>query len=192
MTCVALDVNPDWSPQVCFCELSQRKITKVIPLFLDGERQPEKNWLLLEQKCETDLYMIHSYDPMKILRVNKTTGLGEVVHMQKFFDLEKNCEVHGGAVVYLEDKNMYLIVVRLLKNSRYYGSIWIQMSTLFKVLSISEPFWFADWREYHPPHLIYEMCVSLVRQEKKLFASVSLGDTYQYIYEFSLEDVLAK
>jgi hypothetical protein len=176
---VCLDTNEKWQPEMCLARLDN-SLLELVPLSLEGDENPQKNWLFLDQ-TEYSMNMIHSYDPLQIVSVEKATGISKIIHLRKIFNIS-DFEVHGGACVYLENK--YLVLVRLVRNHDYCGSMWFMMNKQYKLLGLSPVFVFDKTFKY-------EMCMSLVQQKDSIFASVSFDDLYMYIYEFSLDSIVS-
>lgn len=73
-TCTTLDTNPSGEPQVSLCKLADQRLTnpilveKLIPLAGPNLTRCEKNWLPFVK--DSNLYMIYSYDPFVIYKLN--------------------------------------------------------------------------------------------------------------------------
>lgn len=187
MTGVLLDNNEHWMPQMCLCDIDRHnyKINKITVFDANnGEPKPEKNWLVLHA-TSTVLFMIHSYDPLRIMSVNIETGNSHVVHFQKIFNLD-NCDVHGGACVYLEEHKRYLVNIRIVNDHKYMFSYWVLLTEQYKMCGMSKAFVFSE--KTHDSY--YEMCMSLLVKNGFLYASVSIDDCDVFVYEFSLTEIL--
>jgi hypothetical protein len=155
-----------------------------------GEPKPEKNWLVLnanQHTSENILFMLYSYEPFRIMSVNISTGDCQVVHFQKVFHLD-NCEIHGGASIYLENERKYLVLVRILNEHVYIFSMWILLNEQYKVNGVSKTFTFSSRIQDDVP--LCEMCMSLVEKKGFLYASVSINNEEIYVYEFYLKDII--
>jgi hypothetical protein len=181
MSAVCLDTNENWQPEMCLCHIHDSSL-ELIPLLLQGDDSPQKNWLFLDQ-TEYSMNMIHSYNPLQIVSVEKTTGISKIIHLRKLFNIS-DFEVHGGACVYLEKEKIFLVLVRLSRNHVYCGSMWFIMNKQYKLLGLSPVFFFDKTFQY-------EMCMSLVPKNNSIFASVSFDDEHMYIYEFSLDSIFS-
>jgi len=203
MTGVLLDNSEYWIPEMCMCQFNRDnyQITKITVFNTNtGEPKPEKNWLVLSTSNvmnDNVLFMLYSYEPFRIMSVNVNTGECQVVHFQKIFNLD-NCEVHGGACVYLERERKYLVVVRIISNHKYMFSMWIMLNEQYKVCGTSKPFLFSDHggggdsNSKDKDVELYEMCMSLVEKKESLYASLSINDQEIYVYEFLLKDIISK
>jgi len=187
MTGVLLDNNENWLPEMCLCHIDRKtyKIEKITVFDANnGTPNAEKNWLVLHATSNI-LFMIHSYDPLRIMSVNIENGNSHVVHFQKIFNLD-NCDVHGGACVYLELKKKYLVNIRIVNDHQYAFSYWILLTEQYKLCGMSKAFVFSE--KVSDDH--YEMCMSLLVKNNFLYASVSMNDDEVYVYEFLLDDIL--
>lgn len=186
MSAVVLDSNNNWIPEMCLCtyDWESGKITKMM-CFTDEEMIPQKNWLALYENL-TMIHFLHSYSPLKVISVDKESGMIRTEHYQKIFNLE-GCEMHGGACVYLQSKKQFLLNVRVVQNHVYQYSLWLLFTQKYKIIGSSEPFTFF---ERNKDERKYEMCMSMVEKEDQLFASVSLSDQEVFIFTYSLNDIL--
>ena len=190
MTGVLLDNSEHWVPEMCLCNFDRvsHKINKIIVFNTNtnnDEPKPEKNWLVLNRNS-TKLFMLYSYDPLRVMSVDIETGDSHLVHFQKIFNLE-NCEVHGGGLIYLESERVYLVTVRVVNNSNYMFSMWLLLNEQYKMVGMSTGFLFSEPVDTKPR---YEMCMSLLEKNGKLYATVSLDDEEIYVYEFDLNMIL--
>jgi hypothetical protein len=194
MTGVLLDNSEHWIPEMCMCQFNRDnyQITKITVFNTSsGEPKPEKNWLVLNSSNvinDSILFMLYSYEPFRIMSVNVNTGSCQVVHFQKMFNLD-NCEVHGGACVYLERERKYLVVVRIISNHKYIFSMWLLLNEQYKICGTSKPFRFSDGSRDKEAEL-YEMCMSLVEKKEFLYVSISINDQEIYVYEYLLNDII--
>jgi len=192
MTGVLLDNTDQWVPEMCLCNFDRTtyKIDKMIVFNTDigdgGEKKPEKNWLVLNRNT-TKLFMLYSYDPLRVMSVDIETGDSRLIHFQKIFNLE-NCQVHGGGVVYIEKERKYLVNVRVVNDNKYQFSLWLLLNQQYKLTGMSEGFLFSNNESSNTPN--YEMCMSLIEKNDFIYASVSINDSEIFIYEFSLDDLL--
>jgi len=186
MSAVVLDNNNNWIPEMCICsyDWESGKITKMM-CFADEDMIPQKNWLALYENL-TMIHFLHSYNPLKVISVDKDSGLMRTEHYQKIFNLEE-CEMHGGACVYLQTKKQFLVNVRVVQNHLYQYSLWLLFSPKYKIIGSSEPFTFF---EREKKDHFYELCMSIVDKDNELYASVSLCDQDVFIVKYSLTDIL--
>jgi ribosomal protein S8 len=191
MTSVALDTNPDWIPEMCFCEISREEgmIKNVKPLKFDTtEKKPEKNWIVFKHlEKQNVIHMLHSYDPIKVISINTKEGHSQLISMKRIFKLT-NCEVHGGSCVYLPHLKQYLVIVRVIQDHKYIFSHWILFNELYTYLGISPAFRFEPTKKVEN----YEMCMGLIYREEDncLLCSVSINDKSVYIYGFNINMIL--
>jgi hypothetical protein len=196
MTGVLLDNSENWIPEMCMCKFNRDnyQISKIIVFNTSTSvPKPEKNWLVLNSSNtmnECTLFMLYSYEPFRIMSVNVNNGECQVVHFQKMFNLD-NCEVHGGACVYLERERKYLIVVRIISDHKYMFSMWILLNEQYKVCGTSKPFLFSEGG-INKNEELYEMCMSLVEKKDFLYVSLSINDQDIYVYEYLLNDIITK
>lgn len=182
-----LDSNDKWNPEMCLVEYdwSNGEIHRMI--FLQNQdNTPQKNWLVLNES-PTQLYVLHSYDPLKIISVDKENGHVHTVHYQKVFSLE-DCEMHGGGCVYISNIKKYLLCVRVVNKHIYQYSVWLLMTEKYKIVGTSEPFHFFYRQENTARH--YEMCMSVIEKNDMLILSVSLNDSETHILQYKLNDIL--
>lgn len=192
MTAVTLDTNDEWVPEMSLCNIDHHtgEIVKVQPLHfgsLDDEKNAEKNWLVLKYlERNGSIHLIHSYDPLRIVSVDITTGHSSLISMKRIFHLN-GCEIHGGACIYISHKKQYLVAVRVVQNHEYMFSHWILLNDLYTFVGISDRFFFENYTKGN-----YEMCMSLTmnENERNIYASVSLNDETVYVYDYLLEDIL--
>ena len=186
MTGVLLDNNENWIPEMCLChfDLHTGNINKIITL-RDGEDTPQKNWLALSNNT-TSIHFLHSYSPLKVVSVEKEEGMKHTIHFQKIFNLE-GCEMHGGACVHINQSNQFLVSVRVVQYHRYQFSLWLLFSDKYKVIGTSAPFKFFEKND-NDNH--YEMCMSLVKKENLIYASISVCDKDVYIVKYDLNEIL--
>lgn len=187
MSAVVLDSNNNWIPEMCICYYNWEtgKITKML-CFGENDLTPQKNWLALYENL-TMIHFLHSYSPLKVISVDKDSGMIRTEHYQKIFNLE-GCEMHGGACVYMENKKQFLVNVRVVQNHAYQYSLWLLFSQKYKIIGSSEPFTFFERKKEAD---FYEMCMSVVDKDDSLFASVSLCDQEVFILKYSLKDILS-
>jgi len=188
MSAVILDNNNHWIPEMCVChyDWESGKITKMM-CFPDEDMNPQKNWLALYENL-TMIHFLHSYNPLKVVSVEKDSGFMRTEHSQKIFNLEE-CEMHGGACVYLQSKKQFLVNVRVVQNHQYQYSLWLLFSQTYEMIGSSEPFTFFEKKKNGR---FYELCMSIISVEKddKLFASVSSCDQEVFIIQYSSTEVL--
>jgi len=187
-TAVTLDNNENWIPEVCLCkyDYSNGNI-EMIQVLKDEEYKPQKNWLFLNENISM-MYFIHSYNPMKIISIDKHSFEQRTIYFQKAFYFD-GCEMHGGACIYLEDLKKYLINVRVIENHVYGFSLWILLNEKYKLLGTSQPFTFLS-RSDNSSNNYYEMCMSLLKKNDILLCSISVCDKDVYIIEYNLQYIL--
>lgn len=188
-TAVVLDNTNDWVPQVVLCKFNKEnyEINEVVSFTSLHETQsPQKNWIVLN-KTNQNLFLLHSYDPLKIIGIDLSRWTTKIVHFQKVFDIQ-HCELHGGSSVFLEKDKVYLICIRVVQEHHYQFSLFVTLNIQYKITGISGPFTFKE--ATNNEH--YEMCMSLIESNKKIIASVSCNDndiniiSYDYDYILSL------
>lgn len=190
MTGVCMDTNPDWVSDMCLCNINiENKTIERITVFTSQEekRTSQKNWLVLHHTFTT-MFMLHSYDPLRVMSVHIESGSSNVIRFQKIFNLE-NCDVHGGASIYLEREKLFLVNIRIVQNHKYEYSMWMILNDQYRFCGISKPFLFAN-RDDENNSDYYEMCMSLVKKRDVLYASVSFCDKEVFVYEFLVDKIL--
>jgi len=188
--CSSLDTNEHWKPEVCYCEFSNNKITKLLKLFIDGEQYTriEKNWLFLKRE-NNNLLLLYWYNPFKIVSVDLDSGCGKIVKEYSIPNL--NLNAHGGACIYLEAEDKYLVVIRnfVVNSYKFRNNQWLLLDNNFMLIGISNEFIFPVNSEFN-----YQMCMSLIikssENKRLLYAIVSIDETNNYIYEYDLNNVL--
>ena len=190
MTARLMDNNEKLIPTMALChfDISNGIVDNIVELksAIKKKEKTGKKWLLL-QKTEDALIMIHSYDPLRIITANIETGATDLVHFQKIFNLKK-CEIEGGASVYCDTYNKYLVNVRIVNNGVYVYSLWLLLSDTYKLCGMSKPFVFSFADETKNA----EKCTCLLIKNDLLYASVTINDEDVFIYEYLLQDVYNK
>jgi hypothetical protein len=185
---VLLDNNKDWVPQVVLCKFDKVKntINEVISFTSAHETQDaQKNWIVLN-KTNQNIFLLHSYDPLKVISIDISRWTTRVVHLQKVFNIQ-NCQIHGGSAVFLEKKKKYLICIRVVQEHYYQFSLFITLNIQHKLTGISGPFTFKDpTKNTH-----YEMCMSLLEDNNKIYASISCNDNDITIMTYDSEYILS-
>lgn len=190
MTARLMDNNEKLTPTMALChfDISNGIVDNIVELKSTFKKKEKtgKKWLLL-QKTEDALIMIHSYDPLRIITANIETGATDLVHFQKIFNLKK-CEIEGGASVYCDTYNKYLVNVRIVNDGVYVYSLWLLLSDTYKLCGMSKPFVFSFADEIKNA----EKCTCLLIKNELLYASVTINDEDVFIYEYLLQDVYNK
>ena len=65
--------------------------------------------------------------------------------------------------------------------------MWLLLNEQYKMVGMSTGFLFSEPVDTKPR---YEMCMSLLEKNGKLYATVSLDDEEIYVYEFDLNMIL--
>lgn len=187
MICVAHGTNPHWVTKTAYFEFSHedRKITRFVPLCIEGkERDTEKNWLFLRQVDATHLHFLHWYNPFQIVEVDLDTGVGRIIRSYTKPGLELNC--HGGAALFLEDRQQYLVNLRNIVNHRYTNNMWVLFDAEYEICGMSAGFHFGQ--EEAPG---YQISMALHVKEGRLYASVCTDEKKMAIFVMDLEEVLS-
>ena len=190
MTCVGLDTNDRWQPEMVLCEidLPENKIKTAHSLYIENTPfTPQKNWLVLHE-LEEHIHMIHSLQPLTIVSVSKRTGRGNHILIKENKLLNRYDQVHGGACLYLEDRECYLVTCRIVEKHQYKHSLWILLDKEYSPICVSKPFTFTDHRVHNG--FFYEICMSLIRKNKdEIYVGITLGDQHMYIYTIALSTI---
>lgn len=182
LICTSLDTNPNWKPEMCFVEFENFKISKILPLYIDGKQytSPEKNWVLLKKENNI-YYFLYWYNPFKIISVDILTGKGTVILSYDVPGISLNA--HGGNCIYLEKEKKYLVLVRNFTGYLYQNSTWLLLDEDFYLKGISDNFHF-----HFNDNL--EFCTSLIMKSNILHAFVSVGQCESYVFKYDLNDIL--
>jgi hypothetical protein len=192
--CVSLDTNTEWKPEVCYVEFDNYKLSKLLPLYIEGKQytKPEKNWLLLKKEGNI-FYFLYWYNPFQIISVDMTTGKGNIILSYDIPGISLSS--HGGACIYLEKEKKYLVLAR---NMRDYGwktifqnNSWLLLDEDFYLKGISDTFNFIEKpvNEYMD-NTFYESCQSLILKNDILHMFVSISEKDVYVYTIELNDIL--
>lgn len=186
---VLMDSNPKWKPDMCLCkyDIQTGNITQMT--YLGDGTQAEKNWLVLNE-THNAFHVLHSYNPLKVITVEKHNGSQHTIHLQKVFHLE-DCEMHGGGCTYLSHQKQYLVCTRIVKQHTYQFSMWILLNEKYKVVGCSEGFrFFPKVPGSSVPE--YEMVMSVLENNYQVYVSMSLQDKKVFVLQFLLKDILSK
>ena len=189
--CVSLDTNPYWKTEMVYSEFSneEKKITKMLRLYLEGEEfRNQKNWLFFK-KVENTMHLLYLYNPIQIISVDLVTGKSTILksYIKENIDINSNeCEFHGGSSVYLEKTNKYLVTIRKIVNHKFINNYWLLFDENYELCGISSPFLF----EVNNVEISYQMCMSLHIEEDLLYTAVSINDSFVNIYKFNINDII--
>jgi len=193
LLCVSLDTNPYFKTEMAYVEFSneEQKITKITRLYIENKQGiNEKNWLYLKREKDI-MYLLYFYNPIQIVSVDLVTGKGSIIKSYTKENTELNCndgEFHGGACLYLEKTNKYLVSIRKITNHTFVSNYWLLFNDEYQLEGISDSFIF----EIKESGGIYQMNMSLHIENDLLYAAVSINDTFVNIYKFNIDDVLSK
>jgi len=184
LLCNSLDTNPAWKSEVCYAEFENYKISKLVPLYIDGEQyvRPEKNWLLLKKEGNI-FYFFYWYNPFQILSVDMSTGKGVKILSYDVPGLSLNS--HGGACIYLEKEGKYLVLIRNFGCKYFENNKWLLLDEDFYLKGISDNFTFKN-NDYN-----CEFCTSLILKNNILHIFVSINDAEIFVYTIELNDILS-
>jgi hypothetical protein len=188
-----------WRPEMCFCTIDyeQALITSVKPLkyYATTKRQQEErsqrtqeDWLVLKHlERQEQLYVIQSYNPLRIISVHTRSAEATLVSMKTVFQVDE-CDVRGGACVYLPHVKLYLVAVSVHHRNKYLFSHWITLNSLYTYTGISDRFRYQPFESVNS----IEKCTSIVVQEdtNSIICTVSINDNYVMLYEFQLDKIL--
>jgi hypothetical protein len=191
LLCTALHTNSHWKPEMCYVEFENNKIKKLKQLYIEGQQytKVEKNWLFLKKE-ENTIFCLYNYNPIQIISVDINTGKGNIIKEYNIPGVKLNS--HGGACVYLEKHNKYLVIVRNVLNHQFQGNHFLLFDDSYDLQGVSDEFNFSDFKGY------YQMCMSLIvktdenTNEQILYAFVGVNDNACYIYDYKLHDILEK
>jgi hypothetical protein len=182
LICSSLDTNPAWKPEMCYVEFENYKITRFLPLYIDGQQhtRAEKNWILLKRDGNI-LYFLYWYNPFQIITVDVLTGKGTVILSYDVPGISLNA--HGSYCVYLEKEKKYLVLVRNFEGNHHYkNNTWLLLDEEFYLKGISDDFKFTDR---------FEFCTSFILKSNILHIFVSVDDCEAYVYKYYLNDILS-
>jgi hypothetical protein len=185
--CNSLDTNPAWKSEVCYAEFEDYKITKLVPLYIDGEQyvRPEKNWLLLKNEGNI-FYFLYWYNPFQVISVDISTGKGIKILSYDVPSISLNS--HGGASIYLEKEKKYLVLIRNFEGRHYKNNFWLLLDKDFYLKGITDNFNFANNDNNDSP--IYEFFTNLILKNNILHIFVSINDVETFVYTIELNNIL--
>jgi hypothetical protein len=170
----------------------EQKITKITRLYIeDKQGVNQKNWLYLKRKNDI-MYLLYFYNPIQIVSVDLLTGKGSIVKSYTKENTQLNCndgEFHGGACLYLEKFNKYLVSIRKITKHKFVSNYWLLFNHEYELEGISDSFIF-ELKEGTESN--YQMNMSLHIECDLLYAAVSISDAFVNIYKFNIDDVLSK
>jgi len=192
-TCLSLDTNAMWKPEVCYVEFENSKVTIIRSLYIEGEQYTkiEKNWVLLKRD-ENIMYFLYWYNPLVVIKVDIDTGKGNKIISHDISNL--NLNAHGGSCLYLEKEKKYLVIVRnFIQNTYTYESnCFLLLDENYNLYGYSDNFRFSN--SYNG----YEMCLSLLLKDDILYCFVSLycivsvcEEADNFVYKYYLSDILS-
>jgi hypothetical protein len=192
--CVSLDTNPAWKPEVCYVEFNNNKISKLLPLYIEGAQysKPEKNWLLLKKE-DNIFYFLYWYNPFQVISVDMSTGKGNI--KLSYENPHITLTSHGGACIYLEKEQKYLVLVRNFTDygwkTIFQSNTWLLLDDNFYLKGISDTFNFIEKpiNEYSDNNF-YESCQSLILKNDILHMFVTISEKDVYVYTIKLSEVL--
>jgi hypothetical protein len=121
-----------------------------------------------------------------------TTGNAEIIKSYYKDGIHLNC--HGGAAVFLETEQKYLVTVRHFRDKKYVNNTWLLFDAQYELVGMSEGFYFDVSSEISTVPT-YQMAMTLFFPKggdgKKICASVSTDDSVVMIYEMDLHELLA-
>lgn len=191
--------DSNWKSEMCFCTINTEssEITSISPLKYytttkptteDRSSKGHEDWLVLKHLERQDLlYVIQSYNPLRIISVNTKTSDSSLVSMKTVFQVDE-CTVHGGACIYIPSKKIYIVCVSVHHNNKYLFSHWITLNALYTYTGISDRFRFQRFESVNAT----EKCTSMVETEDgTVLCTVSMNSDYVMIYEFPITTILA-
>lgn len=192
LICVAHGTNPHWITKQGYFEFSheEKRMTRFLPLRVEGrDMDTEKNWLFLRRADESHLHFLHWYNPFEIVELDTETGVASVFKSYQIPGL--NWYSHGGASLFIEFEQKYLVTVRNYdrSNKRFLNNTWLLFDTEYNLCGVSEGFIF-DTSEYGVV-ANYQMIMSLFLKDDVLYASTSSNDILVVVFQMKLLDVLA-
>ena len=147
--------------------------------------RPEKNWLLLK-KDKNIFYFLYWYNPFQVLSVDISTGKGVKILSYDVPGLSLNS--HGGACIYLEKEEKYLVLIRNFEGRAYKNNCWLLLDKEFYLKGISDNFTFVN--NYNNDYPIYEFFTNLILKNNILHIFVSINDAEIIVYTIELNDIL--
>jgi hypothetical protein len=194
LLCVSLDTNSNFKTEMTYVEFSneEQKITKITRLYIEDKQGiNQKNWLYLKKENDI-MYLLYFYNPIQIVSLDLATGKGCIIKSYTKENIELNCndgEFHGGACLYLEKTNKYLVSIRKITNHKFVSNYWLLFNDEYELEGISDSFIFEIKEDIE---IGYQMNMSLHIENELLYAAVSINDTFVNIYKFNIDDVLSK
>uniref|UniRef100_A0A6C0B1A2 Uncharacterized protein n=1 Tax=viral metagenome TaxID=1070528 RepID=A0A6C0B1A2_9ZZZZ len=189
LLCVCLSSNPNWKSEMCYAEFEENKIKRLQQLYIEEEQysKNEKNWLFLKKQDDNHIICLYHYNPLKVISVNIHTGKSKVI--KEYTIKDKKLTSHGGACVYLDKINKYLVTIRNVSYGKFFGNQFLLLNDLFELEGISEVFNFPNCEG------LYQMCMSLIinkndKNQEVVHAFVGVDNRTCFIYEGLLDDIL--
>jgi hypothetical protein len=183
---VSLDTNYWKKPELIYVEFDNKEITLFKPLYIKDEQHSiaEKNWLYLKKR-ENFVYFLYSYNPFQIICTDMNIGSSKRVLSYNVPELSMNS--HGGACIYLEKEEKYLVLVRnFIVKHKFENNSWLLFDKNFILTGYSNPFVFPLDYYCH-----YQMCFSFTLEGNNLFAIVSINDSENYLFSMNLSNILS-
>ena len=184
-TCATYDTHPKTIGQT-LCKLANSptgkeiQVEKLIPIIGPDAERCEKNWLSFSK--DDNLYVIYSYDPFIIYKLNRETGECETtLHYEP-----KNDFTHfrgSAGPEKFDDGYLTLVHEVAFTNQRYYFHRFIYLDKDFNVKKISKPFTFM--------HQGIEYCCGMTidHSNTKCIMSISFEDREAYLCTVGLDKV---
>lgn len=184
-TCATSGTHPCTIGQ-SLCKLSDDQtsdrlaVDQLIPLKGPNDGRCEKNWLPLVK--DGQLYMLYSYDPFTVFKINPLNGEYEtVVSYTPHDDLSH----FRGSAAPVPFENGYLVLVHeVVFDQKYvYMHRFLQLDNDFKILAMSRPFFYK--------HKAVEYCCGMTidHSGRNLLMTIGVDDKEAYFVTIAIDKV---
>lgn len=156
------------------------KVEKFIPLQGPDENKCEKNWLPFIH--DDEIYMVYSYDPFIIYKINQANGSCEpVVQYEPSHDFSH----FRGSAAPIEFDDGYLMLVHevVFNTQRYYLHRFLYLDKNFTIKKLSKPFTFLH------KGIEYSCGMTLDHSGKKCIIPIGFEDQQAYLVSIDLETI---
>lgn len=174
---VSNEYNSKKIPELCYIELKDDKITKLLPLRINGEIKTEKNWLPIIIN-DGKIQFIYSYHPFIIYSFDPSENQLKKIHEQKTSLYMKNMRGSAAPIPY---RNGHLILIHSVHYAlprKYYHQFLYLVNN---ELHVSEFFVFKK------PAIEY--CIGMVQYNNNLLLCYSSDDNSTEIMSIPLSAV---
>lgn len=173
-------VNKECIPQICLGEYEDNgSVYKITPLSVTPNIQCEKNWLPFikpktnDSNDDDEIYIIYSFDPLKIYSVDSSDGKMTLIQSKRF--IKNNISGFRGSAPPIMYKNGWLFTIHQVyyDNPRKYFHRFVWADLEFETLNYSDLFYFQG--------VDIEYNLSICHSEQGLLVPYSFRDSSSVI-----------